>query len=77
MAGVSADAIAQDWSHSLPRLVGDPLAEGATPLTVLEREGMTVEAAVDAALALDVESRLLEAGLSPADLTAVRSRLTG
>ena len=77
VVGVTAEAIAEDWSHSTGRLVGDPLA-GDTPVSdILEREGSTVERAVRAALDLEVESRLLAGGLSAADLATVRSRLLG
>lgn len=76
LVGVPADLIAQDWSRSLTRLAGDPIAEGLSPTQVLARNGVTVTAAVDAALALDVESRLLEGGLHVSDLHAVRTRLS-
>lgn len=77
VVGVTAEAIAQDWSHSIGRLVGDPLAGEMPASQVLEREGSTVEAAVRSALDLDVESRLREGGLSAADLASVRNRLVG
>lgn len=76
LVGVSAEAIAQDWSQSITRLASDPLAQGMSPMQILEREAITVHAAVDAALAMDVEARLLEGGLHGADLDAVRTRLT-
>lgn len=77
VVGVTAEAIAQDWSHSIGRLVGDPLA-GEMPVShILEREGSTVEVAVRAALDMGVESRLREGGLSAADLASVRNRLVG
>lgn len=75
LAGVPADAIAHDWSRSLPQLADDPLARDLEPMQILERNGMTVVGAVDAALAIDVESRLLESGLPAEDLNAVRTRL--
>jgi hypothetical protein len=76
LAGVRADAIVEDWAHSLTRLAGDPLGDAMSPLPILEHEGTTPRAAVDAALAADVEARLLAGGLSPADLAAARSRMT-
>lgn len=77
VVGVPAEAIAQDWRHSIGRLVGDPLAAEMAVSEVLEREGSTVEAAVRAALDMDVESRLREGGLSAAEVASVRSRLVG
>lgn len=76
LAGAPAAAIAEDWAHSLTRLAGDPLADAMSPLPILEREGTTPRAAVEAALAADVEARLLAGGLSPANLAAARSRMT-
>ena len=75
LVGVPADQIAADWSHSLTRLAGDPLASQQPVVEVLEREGTTAEDAIRDALALDVEGRLVAAGLSEPDLRAVRSRL--
>lgn len=77
VVGVTAEAIAQDWSHSTGRLAGDPLA-GEMPVShILEREGSKVELAVLAAMDMGVESRLREGGLSAADLATVRNRLLG
>lgn len=75
LAGVPADSIAEDWLHSFPRLEGDPLAHGDRALEVLERESATVKEAVDAALALEVPTRLLEGGLTPQDLATARGLL--
>lgn len=77
IAGVTAEAIAQDWSHSIGRLVGDPLAGDMPVSQILERAGSTVDAAARSALDMDVESRLREGGLSAADLASVRNRLLG
>lgn len=75
LAGVPAEVIAEDWTRSLDRMAGDTLAESLPPGPVLEREGVTPLAAVEAAIATDVEARLLAGGLSPSDLTAARARL--
>lgn len=75
LAGVPAAAIADDWAHSLHRLHGDPLADTLSPLPILAREGTTALEAVAAALASDVEARLLAGGLSSPDLVAARARL--
>lgn len=77
LAGASAEVITADWAHSLDRLAGDALAEGLSPEPILEREGTTALAAVEAALAMDVAARLLAGGLSPADLAVSRARLLG
>ncbi len=77
LVGVTAEAIAQDWSHSIDRLAGDPDAGDVLVSSVLVREGSSVEAAVRSALEIGVAPRLLEGGLSAADLTSVRHRLLG
>lgn len=76
IAGVSADLIALDWSRSLARLADDPLARDLEPIRILERNGMTVATSVAAALASDVEARLIDGGLSVEELDVVRARLT-
>lgn len=58
LVGVTADEIAQDWSRSIPRLIGDPAADASPALQVLEERGTTVDAAVRTALDMDVEARL-------------------
>jgi len=76
LAGVPAEAIADDWALSLEALAQDPLAQSQPVLEILEREHTTAVATIEAALALGVESRLLAGGASPADLRSVRARLT-
>lgn len=75
LAGVPAAVIAEDWLHSFARLAGDPLAQGDMAMRVLQRSSRTAEQAVDAALALDVPSRLLEGGLATDDLATARTLL--
>lgn len=77
IVGVTAQAIAEDWRHSIGRLEGDPRAASTAVSQVLEREGSTVGAAVQAALEMDVESSLRGGGLSAADLASVRRHLVG
>lgn len=75
LAGVPAAVIAEDWLHSFPRLEGDPLAQGEVAMRVLQQESMTAEQVIEAALALDVPSRLLAGGLTLDDLATARALL--
>jgi hypothetical protein len=75
LVGVPAEVIADDWSLSIERLADEPEAGGLAALEVLAREQISVVAAIEAALALDVEARLRAGGLSSEDLIAVRKRL--
>lgn len=75
LAGVPAVDIAEDWARSNERLATDPIATELPVMSVLERENTTPLAAVEAALALDVEGRLIAGGLDPQDLVNVRARL--
>jgi protein-tyrosine phosphatase len=75
LAGVDVEDIAADWELSLGRLRADPLAGGLPVLEVLEREGTTVREAIERAVALDVEHRLVAGGLGADDVDMVRRRL--
>ena len=77
VVGVTAEAIAKDWRYSMDRLGGGRNADEETVAKVLEREGATVETAVQATLEIDVVSRLRQGGLTAADLASVRERLVG
>lgn len=77
LVGVPLDDLSADWLHSMHRLSEDPHANELPVLEVLEREQTSVSEAIEAALALDVEARLLAGGLRPADLSIVRERLLG
>lgn len=77
LAGVDIEDIAADWELSMDRLRADPLAGGLPVREILEREGMTVHEAIELALALSVEHRLVVGGLGPSDLDAARQRLVG
>lgn len=75
IAGVPCDVIAEDWLHSHTRLADDPVAAGLSSLDVLERHGWSVIDAIEAALAENVASRLIEGGLRRSEIDAVRDRL--
>lgn len=76
LAGVTPEAIAQDWSTSVERLrPRDPTYERVLG-DVLDRERTTVPDTIAEILdTTDVEARLLVGGLSGAQIEAVRSRL--
>ena len=78
LAGVAAADIAADWERSIDRLrPRDPDQEDIVT-ALLAQEGTTVRGAIEDALgAHDLAARLVEHGLTPTNLAAVRERLVG
>ncbi|MEV0614000.1 tyrosine-protein phosphatase [Nonomuraea sp. NPDC050404] len=82
LAGVEHGHILADYELSTPRLtalyarLGEP-DDGLRVASVLATAGVTTAEAITALLRdLDIEAYLTAAGLTPADLTALRARLT-
>jgi protein-tyrosine phosphatase len=74
--GVAADDIADDYARSAVRLAPREPGHAGRLRDALAARGTTVEAAVrDVVHALDAERYLLDAGLAPADLAALRARM--
>ncbi|WP_285583742.1 tyrosine-protein phosphatase [Herbidospora sp. NBRC 101105] len=82
LAGVTPEAIAEDYALSTLRLVPLYAAWGIADQTaeieqILRTKGTTLRAAVyDALDGFDAEKYLLAAGMDPADVTALKTRLT-
>ncbi|NAS21268.1 protein-tyrosine-phosphatase [Herbidospora sp. NEAU-GS84] len=82
LAGVTREAIAADYEESTSRLVPLYPALGIDDQTaeieqILRTKGTTLRAAVyDALDGFDAEKYLLAAGMDPADVTALKTRLT-
>lgn len=76
LVGVPAATIADDWARSIERLRPREPDFEDTLRGLLAREGTTVHGTITAALDhVDVAQRLLDGGLTPAELDAVRQRL--